>query len=222
MPRKSDSRRKIVEYLSRQGPVKDSSGRATAVLKEAIGYDREQTAFIQLVSAMANAGEIERDVRGKRTYELRIPGNAQKELTSLENGGALFESRNLPLTTQFAEIDYDELAAVLLARVTRLFLDSEQGSDAGGWARRRIERLETRSANAERDLARARAALKNASEERDTLKAQLDAAQHNLDLLAERSGPRRDLVTRASRHLGSEDRALLHRLTGEGKCASSA
>lgn len=216
LPRSSNPRQSIIEYLSTNGPVRDRSGRATGVLKEAIGYKGSQAGFIQLVASMSKSGQLERDVRGKRTYEVRVP------LSSQQQG---FVAKILPSSAPAGngrdssvghEIDYDELAFTLLARATRLITESESSSEPTARSRRRLEQLETQNAVLERELARARAEVNAGNAESDALKEQLEAAQHNLELLAERTEPRQAASKLAARHLGPDDRALLNQLTGRG------
>lgn len=220
MPPRSGIRQDILDFLSKNGPIDDVRGRATAALKQAVGYEGNDAAFTQIVSAMARAGQIERVVRGKRTYGVRLPGVGGRAATS--------EATTLPPpaapvtvptegTSVGGGIDYDELAAVLLARVTRLISDAEHGASSIGWSKRRLERLETKNAAAERELARAKAELKEVEAERDDLKSRLEAAEHNLSVLSERHRANVGQATtrRAARHLGTEDRALLRRLTGQ-------
>ena len=220
MPRRSSARQDIVDFLSANGPISDPEGRATAALKRAVGYEGNDSAFIQLVSAMARDGQIERAVRGRRTYELRLPSPAA-DRTNPPTAPASAPAPPAAMAAPSGRvepvevIDYDELAAALLARVTHLISDSEQGSTSIGWTKRRMERLETRNAIAERELARAKAELRAVEAERDDLKSRLEAAEHNLSVLSERhhSTADRASTNRAARRLGSEDRALLHRLT---------
>ncbi len=222
MPRRSGARQVIVDFLSANGSISDPHGRATAALKRAVGYGGNDSAFIQLVSAMARDGEIERVVRGRRTYELRVPSAAPDSVRPSASPAPVPASPAAPAapaeqTDASDDIDYDELAAALLARVTQVISDSEHGSSSIGWTKRRMERLETRNAMAERELARAKAELRAVEAERDELKSRLEAAEHNLSVLSERqhSSAAQASANRAARRLGTEDRDLLHRLTGQ-------
>lgn len=215
MPRQSRLRQEIIEYLSTNGPVADPSGRATGVLKDAVGYTGSQAGFIQLIASMAKSGTIEREVRGKRTYEVRVPSALGSVVNSPDREPVSIPSVEVEGELAAGEIDYDELAEALLARVARVISGPEQSSDTPAWARRRLERLETSNAVGERELAKARAELQAVVAERDALQVQLDAAQHNLDLIARRSEPHGTGAKRAARHLGPDDRALLKRLTRE-------
>ncbi len=218
MPRRSGARQDIVDFLSANGSISDPHGRATAALKRAVGYGGNDSAFIQLVSAMARDGEIERVVRGRRTYELRLPSPAPGSVSPAPvpaSAPALAAPAEHPGASE--DIDYDELAAALLARVTQVISDSEHGSSSVGWTKRRMERLETRNAVAERELARAKAELRAVEAQRDELKSRLEAAEHNLSVLSERhhSSAAQASANRAARRLGTEDRDLLQRLTGQ-------
>ena len=66
----SQTRQQVAEYLTRQGPLEDTKGRATVKLMEAIGYVGSIANFAQLISNMDRAGQLTRDVKGKRTYRI--------------------------------------------------------------------------------------------------------------------------------------------------------
>jgi hypothetical protein len=112
------ARSRIRSYLAEHGPVVDPSGRATAVLKDAIGYEGSPVAFIQLVTAMDKSREIERNIRGKRTYQI----------SGLADGGPAIAPSPVrvaapvrhPGTSLQIEVDYDELARALLRETWRL------------------------------------------------------------------------------------------------------
>jgi len=197
VPRDETIRDRIVSYLAEHGPVEESSGRATAVLKKAVAYEGSDATFTQIVAAMTKADLIARQVTGKRTY--RISAKVQH----LVNPEGVETS-----------IDYDELAAALLARVTRAVAALEVPSESVDSARRQLEQLEARNAILQRDAARARAETEAAAAERDDFQAQLNATQHNLALLTGRgSEPRRP--DRVSDRLAADDKALLHQLRNQ-------
>jgi chromosome segregation ATPase len=205
-------RRRIVEHLRDHGPVRDSSGRATSLLKSAVGYDGSDTAFTQLVSAMAKSGALVREVRGKRTYRLSLNANNQSVRPPAEQDDLGAQSM----------MDYDELAAALLARVTRILAAPSDSSDSTTWARRRLEQLESKNTGLQREVARARADLETVTTERDTLKSQLEAAQHNLGLLTERLNTPRQPQGRAAERLGSDEQTLLHQLRGRHRPSTNS
>ncbi len=204
MTRDQTVRRRIVGYLTEHGPVRDTSGRATALLKDGVGYEGSDTGFTQLVSAMAKSGALLREVRGKRTYRISLSPNGQP--TSIPRS-----AREGPVDEL---MDYDELAAALLARVTRILSTPSDASEGASWARRRLDQLETRNTALQRDVARAKADLEAAVIERDSLRGQLEAAQHNLALLTERLEEPRHPQGRAAERLGTDERTLLYQLRG--------
>jgi hypothetical protein len=204
LPRDTSARKRIADYLSNKGSVEDRSGRASGLLKEAIDYQGGDAGFHQLISTMEKAGELRRDIRGRRTYRISAVAGARPV-----GGGA----PEVPSTTT-QDIDYDELAATLLARVAQVLSNSQGSSDPASWARRRIEQLEARVDELQRELARARADAKTNADERDELRGRLDAASHNLELLTERVDTSRNRPGRAAERLGSDEQALLYELRG--------
>lgn len=201
MARDQSVRNRIVEYLAEQGAVEDSSGKATSVLKQAIAYEGTDAGFTQVVAAMAKAGLLTRQIRGKRTY--RITHNANGAVRSTVSGA---ESNGQGL------LDYDELAAALLAQATRAAAAPTDTSESASWARRRLEQLETRNTSLLRDVARANAEAEAVAAERDMLQTQLEAAQHNLSLLTDRLQEPRRPQGRAAERLGPDEQTLLNQL----------
>ncbi|HLX89864.1 MAG TPA: hypothetical protein VKR22_15570 [Acidimicrobiales bacterium] len=219
MPRDTTVRTRIIEYLASNGSVDDRSGRATSRLKEAVGYAGGDAGFIRIVSLMAESGDIERVVKGKRTYRISVPPGTPIPASVVRSD----ETGSASLGAQIADgaLDYDELASSLLARVAQVLSGSEArgaGGDQATWARRRIDQLEARLASLQRDVARARAETEGVKQERDELRSQLDAASHNIELLTERIGSNQARNTsRAADRLGSEEQALLYRLREPGR-----
>jgi len=179
VPRDTTVRRRVIEFLVANGPVYDESGRATSRLKDAVGYAGGDAGFIRVVSLMADAGEIVREVRGKRTYRISVSAEAldSVQVTAPATPGGLQpkaatspEPVSLPRGKDTGgELDYDELAAALLARVARTLSLAEtasEGGDAAAWARRRIDQLEAKVVALQRDLARARAEVQAVADER--------------------------------------------------------
>jgi hypothetical protein len=204
VPRDQSVRNRIVEYLAQQGAVVDSSGKATSVLKKAIGYEGTDAGFTQVVAAMAKAGLLTRQIRGKRTY--RISNSANNGVRGAAAGNGTGTDGEGPM-------DYDELAAALLAQVTRAAAAPTDVSESATWARRRLEQLEARNAALQRDVARANAETESIAAERDILQTQLEAAHHNLSLLTERiQEPRRPHQGRAAERLGPDEQTLLNQL----------
>ena len=199
VPRISEFRQVIIDYLTENGPIEDSSGRASAALKEAVGYGKGDAGFNLLISAMEKEGQITREIRGKRTFTITLASKATP-------------TEPVPGEDSPEEIDYDELAAALLARTAQVLASAQEPAEAVGWARRRIQLLEGRVDELERELARTKAEAKATADERDELRGQLEAASHNLDLLAEQRHQRGS--GRAAQRLGSDEQALLYELQG--------
>lgn len=74
MPKDLTARSRITSYLSSHGPIEDEHGRATALLKDAVGYTGSSLGFVQLISSMEKSGSVSREVRGKRTYKIAGTG----------------------------------------------------------------------------------------------------------------------------------------------------
>ena len=204
MPRDTSARKRIADYLANNGSIEDRSGRASGLLKEAIDYQGGDAGFHQLISSMEKSGELRREIRGRRTYRISAVAGSKPAM----NGSSAISGS---VTTQ---LDYDELAATLLARVAQVLSNSQGSTDPASWARRRIEQLETRVDELQRELARARAEAKTNADDRDELRGRLDAASHNLELLAERVETNRSRPGRAAERLGSDEQALLYELRG--------
>ncbi len=201
MARDQSVRNRIVEYLSTHGAVEDASGKATSVLKKAIGYEGTDAGFTQVVAAMAKGDLLTRQIKGKRTYRISHSGAAK--LRGTDAGMS---------TNGDGPMDYDELAAALLAQVTRVAATPTDTSESASWARRRLEQLEARNAALQRDVARANAEAEAIAAERDLLQNQLDAAQHNLSLLTDRLQEPRRPQNRAAERLGPDEQSLLDQL----------
>jgi len=206
VPRDQGVRNRIVNYLTQKGSVEDSGGKATAVLKQAIDYEGTDAGFTQVVAAMAKAGLIERQIKGKRTYRISLGSGATNGKHAADSGVGSVE------VTVDGSLDYDELAAVLLAKVARVAATPTDNGDPTAWARRRLEQLEARNTALQRDVARANAETEAVIAERDALRDQLEAAQHNLELLTDRLKEPARQHGRAAERLGPDEQTLLHQL----------
>jgi hypothetical protein len=207
LPRDNTIRQRIIDHLATNGPVADKSGRATSVLKDAVGYKSSDAGFSQLIGAMERDGLLTREIRGKRTFAI---------------AGVATATAIPPPRSEEADagrLDYDELAAALLARTAKVLAASKEPAEAVGWARRRIEQLEGRIDELQRELARTKAEAKVSADERDQLRGQLDAASHNLSVLTEQSQKPRS--GRAAQRLGPEEEALLFELRNSRRRAGS-
>jgi hypothetical protein len=91
------TRENIVAYLADVHELFDSSGMAATKLAAEVGYPGSSVAFAQLLSGMERAGLIEREVRGKRTYQIRLgsvpitrkPGRSAEGSAGHSSGGGL-------------------------------------------------------------------------------------------------------------------------------------
>ncbi len=200
-------RQQVEQYLIQHGPFEDSTGRATAKLKEVLGYEGTNAGFTQLIANMDRAGQLTREVRGKRTYRITaVADGPDAALSSVE--------RSLDVADN-AEMDYDKVASALLLQVVQTLTEGnrQRGSD-GSWARRRIERLESRINDLERDLLQAKAESRTLAAERDELRQLLEHSQANLALLSDRVSTGKPREGQLSKLLGTDERALLHQLRG--------
>lgn len=200
----SQIRNEVARYLGQHGTFEDMTGRATAKLRVVLGYEGSDASFTQLIASMDRAGQLTREIRGKRTYRITAvtdasPSGVEQALHAADKD----------------EIDYDKLASALLVEVVQTVTGGgrQPGSD-GSWARRRIERLERRINELERNLSQAKAESKTLAAARDELRIQLEHSQANLALLADRLPNGKPREGQLSKLLGADDRALLRRLRG--------
>ena len=92
-------------------------------------------------------------------------------------------------------MDYDAVASALLVQVVQTVTKGNQTKESdGSWARRRIERLERRVDELERELSVGQSRIEDVGAERDQLELQLEHSEGNLALLTERL-PTQSLVT---------------------------
>ena len=108
--------------------------------------------------------------------------------------------------------EVDAVAAALLARVTTLLTSDSRPT---GWARRRMDKLETKVTELERALARAQAETRAVAEQRDELQLRLERAEQNLAVVTSRLERNRpDAKRSAGGRLGPAEQALLRELRG--------
>jgi len=201
----SQTRQQVAEYLTQHGPLEDAKGRATAKLMEALGYDGPAANFAQLISNMDRSGQLTREVRGKRTY--RIAAATSDLVVRLDDR---------PDEIETAEMDYDKVASALLIQVVQnLTKGPRNGEKDGSWSRRRIERLERRISELERELSLSKVESKTLAAERDELRQRLEHSEGNLELLTERLATRKPREGHLSKLLDADERALLHQLRGD-------
>ena len=70
-------RDRVMAHLTTVGEIRDPSGMASAALARAVGYPGSSVAFAQLLSGMERSGLIEREIQGKRTYQIAAAGSAR-------------------------------------------------------------------------------------------------------------------------------------------------
>jgi hypothetical protein len=121
MKRDWSARRRIREYLAASGPITDPSGHATGLLMEAVEYAGSPVAFIQLVSAMEKAGELEREIRGKRTF--RIANTADVPASGRPQEGDTPVAAP-PVGGHAVDIDYDRLARAIVRELWSVVLEA--------------------------------------------------------------------------------------------------
>jgi hypothetical protein len=95
----------------------DPSGYATGLLKDAIGYTGSAVAFIQLIAAMDRDGEIEREIRGKRTYTITgVGAPPAASVLPARPAGSTVATVGVPGQPTI-ELDYKKLAQALVAEL---------------------------------------------------------------------------------------------------------
>jgi hypothetical protein len=199
----SHTRNQVVQHLTQHGPIEDPTGRATAKLRQALDYQGSEASFTQLIANMDRAGQLRREVKGKRTYRI-VPVDSSP--SDVQNKPAKMQQTNV-------DMDYDTLASALLVQVAQTLSQGNRGRETdGSWARRRIERLERRINDMERALSQAKAESKTLTAERDELRLQLEHSEGNLALLTDRLSTGKPRDDQLSKLLRTDERALLHQL----------
>lgn len=229
------TREHIISYVTEVGELFDANGMASTRLAAAVGYPGSSVAFAQLLSGMERSGLIEREVRGKRTYRIRLGpvaiagpggagglgGSARVPLQSamprmagvaagIAAAGGIPAAGGMPAAGT-AGFDYDELARRLLVQVVRRLAatDPEASQPAPSELQQTVTGLEY-------ELATAWTKHGKLAEENVRLREQLTAAQRSLAMAAERV---RKLP--ASTGLDSSEVVLLQRLLTSAETAGS-
>jgi hypothetical protein len=229
------TREHIVAYLADTHELFDPGGMASTRLAAAVGYPGSSVAFAQLLSGMERSGLIERDVRGKRTYRIRLgpatdagaPGagsGGPGARAGAPGAGAGSSRPGAGAGAGLAGFDYDELARRLLAQVVRRLAGAElAGAGAGsgssnsggsGWSdpdggSAELAALRETVAGLEYELANAWTKHGKLAEENVRLREQLRATEQSLALARESL---RRLPVAAD--LDSDEVLLLQRLLG--------
>ena len=128
------TRERIIAYLAQAGELFDANGMASTQLAAAVGYPGSSVAFAQLLSGMERSGLIDREVRGKRTYRIRLgpaPAGPARGVSGVHAASAV---RGISAVGEAGPgaggFDYDELARRLLVQVVRRLAatDAEAGT----------------------------------------------------------------------------------------------
>jgi len=217
MPKTSGARSRITHELLTHGAVVEKGGKATSLLKDKINYQGSHVGFCQLLTAMEREGEVVREIRGKRTYSIKLTAKSsdasqEEPILTRSRGRKSSSGQNGSNPTEVDQLDYEELAATLLIKVTRLLQRKPDLRNEAAWLRR-IEELDAENSALQRDLARALTDAKSLKTERDEAREQLEAASGNLTLLSERLNARSEgRPSRTSNRMTQEDKQLLEQL----------
>ena len=220
------TREHIISYVTEVGELFDANGMASTRLAAAVGYPGSSVAFAQLLSGMERSGLIEREVRGKRTYRIRLGPVA---IAGPVGAGGLGGSARVPLQSAMPRVaagiaaaggipaagtagfDYDELARRLLVQVVRRLAATDQESSQPA-----PSELQQTVTGLEYELATAWTKHGKLAEENVRLREQLSAAQRSLAMAAERV---RKLPV--STGLDSSEVVLLQRLLTSAETADT-
>ncbi len=223
------TREHIISYVTEVGELFDANGMASTRLAAAVGYPGSSVAFAQLLSGMERSGLIEREVRGKRTYRIRLgpvaiagpggpggPGGSvrmpiQGAMPRVAGGAAGIAAAGGIPAAGTAGFDYDELARRLLVQVVRRL--GATGPEASQPVPSELQQTVT---GLEYELASAWTKHGKLAEENVRLREQLTAAQRSLAQAAERV---RKLPV--STGLDSSEVVLLQRLLTSAEAADS-
>ena len=206
------TREHIIAYLTDNADLFDPGGMASTRLAAAVGYPGSSVAFAQLLSGMERSGLIEREVRGKRTYRIRLAAGSVADSPADPVAGPVAGPVASPVAGPVASsapadaaaraggasgvrglagmlgpgpaagFDYDELARRLLAQVVRR-LAGTGFADAA--AVPDLGTLRETVAGLEYELADAWAKHAKLAEENVRLREQLRAAEQSLALARE-------------------------------------
>jgi hypothetical protein len=199
------TREHVIAYLTEHTELFDPGGMASTRLAGAVSYPGSSVAFAQLLSGMERSGLIEREVRGKRTYRIRLgPAEvagpsaghpAGHPADQVARAGGASGVRGLAGMlgpdpgASAGGFDYDELARRLLAQVVRR-LAGTGPTRAGavpvtGLDTPDLAVLRETVAALEYELADAWAKHGRLAEENVRLREQLGAAEQSLALARE-------------------------------------
>lgn len=206
------SRAEIVRYLDRRGgTITDEGGLVVTTMRSELNRGR---ALSQLLQEMERDGMIEREIRGRRTFMVKlvddwglIPRGIE---TGLPNPLPPVAAPIVPVVEQ----DYDQLAAALLAIVVKRASTPPEQVKPDPVLTRRLTQAEAQLTEALDRTGELERELVAAQQVNAELRAQVDRLQANLDILSERLQSQHDGTPVADR-LSDEDRAVLAQLGGQ-------
>lgn len=229
-PPPTRTRAQILTFLATKGPIVDPSGHANRKLRDSLGFDGSTGAFTQMLAAMDQAGLVQRTIKGRRTYSIQLGPAAQNFADAEPREAAPPQAappQAVPGTAveraepQSKQFDYDEMAAAVLRSLGRLLTAAPaatqvipERSVTPSASQRRIVNLERTVTALEKDLARTRAERNEALERTAQLQQRLESAEKNVELLRERSRPRR---AQPRAQLDEEEAMILRRLSQRGE-----
>lgn len=193
------------------GAIEDPSGHATPMLQEHTGH-RTTNALAAVLLQLENAGLIQRDMNGRRTYRIALTQEGQRVARGLSNGSAPDAPPALdPAATAIVDgaVDLDLLAGILLKKA--LIATQAQEDSAGS------KEAVARAARAEARLATLEDELRELRDEAALLRAQVKTLEHNntvltnqMDKVRKNPGtPIKELISRTElRNLDQLMRAL--------------
>lgn len=173
----------ILDVLA-DGPIEDPSGLATTKLMAATGHE-STNALAKLLRRMEMEGLIERDISGRRTTRIALTKAAAAKARRSRPAPVAEVPAPSPNGDSADGVDYDLLAAALLAKALKATQAQEAAAGAKD-ATARAQRAEARLAIAEADAQAARAkvaeleaTLRLMEKNLQTLQAQLNKPQRS-------------------------------------------
>lgn len=200
------SRAEVAHWLKLHGgEVHDSSGLLARRIMDALGKGR---ALSQLLADMEADGMLKREVRGRRTFNIKLLDDwgLADDLSSQPVYRPPSADRLADTVSDAPAVDLDELAATLLARVVKLaHAPASQGAE--------LERLRDRVSDLEAALADSRASLAHWMAEAQESATQAETMRKTIEREAAKPkrAPKAERLTAPL--LDPKDRALLDRLT---------
>lgn len=174
------SRQAIIDYLSGlpNYSVRDSSGRATAQLIQAVDYKGTASGISQLLGNMEKAGQIARTMNGKRCYSIEL-GEGYKPSASSEPPAS--PPQTDPNQAEFSSngIDYAQLSEHLLKRVISL-ATQPTGDELTLQSQRDLAEARERLGGALEQAEKYRGEVRDLEEDKRALELRLQAATQRL------------------------------------------